>query len=388
MPLDLEEDMNKNFNKGLRVTLLLTILLINLGLENVQTVYAAAPSNDNWGPTTAYPLTETDVPFSQTVNIDEATIQTGELAVNQTCDGKLLALGTNSIWYKYTPGVTKYISFDTVGSTIGGTNELDTYIAVWTGNAINTLTLFGCDDDNDLGYTSQISFTAQAGTTYYIQVAKYKCTQTSCSSPEPACTIGDDCNVKLNVKFQTFVDVSPTYWSFDFIERLYSAKVTAGCNAAPLQYCPTAAVSRAQMAIFLLRAKYGPTYTPPPPSGVFQDVPTNHWAAAWIEQLAVEGITAGCSATPKLYCPDSAVSRDQMAIFLLRAKHGSSYAPPSPSGVFQDVPTNHWAAAWIEQLAVEGITAGCSATPKLYCPASGVSRDQMAVFLVRNFSLP
>jgi hypothetical protein len=77
-----------------------------------------------------------------------------------------------------------------------------------------------------------------------------------------------------------------------------------------------------------------------------------------------------------------------MAIFLLRARHGSDYIPPKASGVFQDVPADYWAADWIEQLTAEGITSGCSVTPKLYCPSSPVTRAQMAVFLVRNFNLP
>ena len=75
-----------------------------------------------------------------------------------------------------------------------------------------------------------------------------------------------------------------------------------------------------------------------------------------------------------------------MAVFLLRAKHGSAYSPPAASGVFGDVPTDHWAAPWIEQLAAEGITAGCGSGN--YCPATPVTRDQMAVFLVRTFNLP
>ena len=76
-----------------------------------------------------------------------------------------------------------------------------------------------------------------------------------------------------------------------------------------------------------------------------------------------------------------------MAIFLLKAKHGSAYIPPPASGDFVDVPTSHWAAAWIEQLAAEGITGGCSTTPKQYCPSAVVTRDQMAVFLARAFNL-
>jgi hypothetical protein len=191
-----------------------------------------------------------------------------------------------------------------------------------------------------------------------------------------------------DVSLYTFQDVPPDYWSSSFIERLYGAGVTNGCNTLPMMYCPTSTVTRDQMAIFLLRGKHGSSYTPPIPTGVFTDVPTNYWSAAWIEQLAAEGITLGCSVSPKQYCPTTSVTRDQMAVFLLRAKYGSSYVPPKATGIFQDVPPNHWAADWIEQLAAEGITSGCSVSPKLYCPATPVTRDQMAVFLVRNFSLP
>jgi hypothetical protein len=77
-----------------------------------------------------------------------------------------------------------------------------------------------------------------------------------------------------------------------------------------------------------------------------------------------------------------------MAVFLLRAKYGSGYVPPAASGVFADVPVGYWAAAWIEQLAAEGVTGGCNTNPLQYCPSNPVSRDQMAVFLVRNFNLP
>jgi hypothetical protein len=186
----------------------------------------------------------------------------------------------------------------------------------------------------------------------------------------------------------TFSDVPNTYWAWQYIEQLYTAGITSGCSTSPLMYCPSQTVTRDQMAVFLLRAKHGSGYLPPEATGVFQDVPTDYWAASWIEQLTVEGITSGCSVTPKLYCPSQTVTRDQMAVFLLRARHGSGYLPPEATGVFQDVPIDYWAASWIEQLTAEGITSGCSVTPKLYCSTTPVARDQMAVFLVRNFSLP
>ena len=77
-----------------------------------------------------------------------------------------------------------------------------------------------------------------------------------------------------------------------------------------------------------------------------------------------------------------------MAIFLLRSKYGASYRPPGVDGNtgFTDVEPGYWAAAWIKQLVAEGITAGCGNGN--YCPASQVTRAQMAVFLVRAFNLP
>jgi hypothetical protein len=72
------------------------------------------------------------------------------------------------------------------------------------------------------------------------------------------------------------------------------------------------------MAVFLLRSKYGTSYTPP---GIgagtgFGDVQPDYWAAAWIKQLVTEGITTGCGNGN--YCPENPVTRAQMAVFLVR----------------------------------------------------------------------
>jgi len=182
-----------------------------------------------------------------------------------------------------------------------------------------------------------------------------------------------------------FVDVPSSYWSWNYIERLYNAGITGGCGSSPLIYCPEDTVTRSQMAIFLLRSEHGSVYIPPNASGtLFGDVPASYWAADWIEQLAAEGITSGCGVG--IYCPETPVTRAQMAVFLLRAKHGSTYTPPAATGVFTDVPANYWAVAWIEQLAAEGITSGCGSG--VYCPDQSVMRAQMAVFLVKTFNLP
>jgi len=168
------------------------------------------------------------------------------------------------------------------------------------------------------------------------------------------------------------------------IARLSANKVTAGCGNG--NYCPTDGATRAQMAVFLLKSKKGLCYTPPPATGtVFSDVPSNSFAAAWIEALAAHEVTGGCGGG--MYCPNSTVTRAQMAVFLLKMLEGSGYAPPAcVTATFSDVPCSNPFAPWVEELVKRGITAGCGGG--LYCPNNPVTRGQMAVFLSSTFGLP
>jgi hypothetical protein len=180
-----------------------------------------------------------------------------------------------------------------------------------------------------------------------------------------------------------FLDVPAGHWAGDWVEALYTDDVTMGCAMEPPVYCPEASVTRAQMAIFLMRAKHGEEYVAPAGQGLFGDVPESHWAAGWIEALVAEGMAAGCGGGN--YCPEAPVTRAQMAVFLIRATRGAS-AVPAASGVFGDVAPSYWAAAWIEELVALGITVGCGGGS--YCPEAPVTRAQMAIFLIRAFELP
>ncbi len=181
--------------------------------------------------------------------------------------------------------------------------------------------------------------------------------------------------------FADFLDVRHAHLFHDSIEIVFRHGITVGCGGG--KYCPNDSVSRQQMAVFLLKAMHGSTYTPPPCQGAFIDVPCPSLFADWIEQLAAEGITGGCGGGN--YCPTAPVRRDQMAAFLLKAEHGSSYVPPVCQGVFTDVACPSLFADWIEQLAAEQITGGCGGGN--YCPQNANTRGQMAVFLVKTFGL-
>jgi uncharacterized repeat protein (TIGR03803 family) len=182
--------------------------------------------------------------------------------------------------------------------------------------------------------------------------------------------------------FSDFLDVPQADIFHADVEKVFRNGITAGCGGG--DYCRNSPVTRAQMAVFLLKGEHGSAYLPPACAGTFGDVPCPGQYATWIEQLSAEGITAGCGAGN--YCPGDSVTRAQMAAFLLKAEHGSSYVPPACAGTFGDVPCPSQYADWIEQLSAEGITGGCGAGD--YCPGNPASRGQMAVFLVKTFGLP
>ena len=182
-----------------------------------------------------------------------------------------------------------------------------------------------------------------------------------------------------------FLDVPAAHQFYDFVTRLVSNGVTVGCGGG--LYCVTDPTTREQMAVFLIKARLGFCFTPPPATGtVFADVPASSIYAAWIEELERQGLTAGCGGGN--YCPDASVTRAQMAVFLLNTAFGPGYVPPTPTGtVFDDVPLGSFGDEWIEDLVGRGITAGCSITPPLYCPLNPITRGQMATFITITFAL-
>jgi parallel beta-helix repeat protein len=221
--------------------------------------------------------------------------------------------------------------------------------------------------------TNQLSFDAGApGTSMLLSVTE---TNAGCTSPVASTVVQVD-----------FLDVPPGDLFHDYVVAVARAGITAGCSGG--NYCRNDPVTRAQMAVFLLKGKYGASYIPPVCQSVFQDVQCPSTFANWIEQLYAEQITSGCSASPLLYCPGDPVTRQQMAVFLLKTEHGSAYDPPDCEEVFDDVPCDNPFAEWIEQLYEEQVTGGCSASPLLYCPANPNTRGQMAVFLTKIFDLP
>ncbi len=182
---------------------------------------------------------------------------------------------------------------------------------------------------------------------------------------------------------RSFSDVPETQPFYKFIETLFHNSITAGCNNAA--YCPGDSIRRYQMSVFLLKAAHGAGYQPPSCTGMFSDVPCPGPFTDWVEEVAAEGIIEGCDNTH--FCPNVTVTRAHMAKYLLKAALGSDYLPAPAVGLFGDVPATDPRAPWIEDLYNRQITAGCSASPLLYCPDNANNRGQMAVFVDKTFGL-
>ena len=199
----------------------------------------------------------------------------------------------------------------------------------------------------------------------------------------------EDCDVTTHdpkvfqPKRRRYSDVPADHWALTWIEKTYETGIMTGCDLYPLRFCPEDPVTRAAVAEFLLKTKYGKDFEPPPASGtVFNDVPVDHPFAGWIEKSYADGLTSECSTDPPLYCPDHPLSRAEAAVFLVHLVHGPAYNPPPPTGkVFQDVPATYWAAKWIEQLHRDDLAAGSSTDPALYRSDDPTTRAEMAVFL-------
>jgi hypothetical protein len=114
----------------------------------------------------------------------------------------------------------------------------------------------------------------------------------------------------------------------------------------------------------------------------FLDVPQSYIYHGAIEKVFRAAITSGCGGGN--YCATQLVTRDQMAVFILRGEHGGTYNPPAATGtVFSDVTTSTPFAKWMERFGAEGISTGCGGgSPPPYCPSLDVTRNAMAKFLL------
>ena len=184
----------------------------------------------------------------------------------------------------------------------------------------------------------------------------------------------------------SFPDVPSTNPFYPFIENLFTTASPAAARGGG--YCPASNVTRAQMAVFLLKARWGSVLPAAPATGTgsSRTFPRSNPFARWIEELVARGRhrrlrrRALLPGQPRHAAADGGIPAEDVCSARptcpTRAPATSTTCPaPSP---FAD---------WIEDLAGRASPAGCQATPPALLPAEPVLRQQMAAFLVKTFGL-
>jgi hypothetical protein len=192
-----------------------------------------------------------------------------------------------------------------------------------------------------------------------------------------------------------FSDVPPSAPYYSAVAALARNAITGGCGSG--NYCFGSAVTRENMAVFLEKAIRGASFVPPncqhmypsaPGYNKFTDVSDGSLTCPFIAQLVADGITGGCTSTT--FCPTSATSRAQMAIFVIAALWGNSLVVPTASCPFPfvDVTCPSVTANYVlEATSTESIMVHCQTGSTYFCPSDPVTRADMATFIVNGFNL-
>ncbi len=191
----------------------------------------------------------------------------------------------------------------------------------------------------------------------------------------------------------SFDDVSPDSYAYPYIEAIYDAGVTSGCEAN--KFCPDQTITRAQGAAMVHFAQGWPDEVPAT-GPTFSDIDTEAYYYEAVETLHQRCVTDGCGGDE--FCPGQSLTRAQGAAFVSRAFNLDDSNPcavpggcsPQPAfdaqnSLFSDFPTDEFGYDEAELIYDEGITQGC--TDEEFCPKCPTTRRQMVSFLVRGLDL-
>lgn len=172
-----------------------------------------------------------------------------------------------------------------------------------------------------------------------------------------------------------FKDVSENYWAYPAIKELTDEQIILGYTDGTFK--PHAAVTRAQSAMFIVRALDIPTTEYANPG--FSDVSTKTSGYAEIAALVDMGVLSKA----KKFNPSEPATRGQMAKMLALAFElkGTS----NKTNNFKDVSVNNSFYPFINALVANGVTEGTAIDR--FGTYDNVTRVQMAVFIKKILDL-
>ncbi len=134
-------------------------VMVVLGVMALMAPAFAQPTNDDLAAATGV----TSLPFTETLETTDATVEPGEpVEGDEFCPPR-----GSTVWYALTLDTTQPVSVNTSGS------DYDTTLAVYTGSGFGGLSFVDCNDDTFFGLEAALTFEAEAGVTYLVQVGSF-----------------------------------------------------------------------------------------------------------------------------------------------------------------------------------------------------------------------
>jgi hypothetical protein len=157
-----------------------------------------------------------------------------------------------------------------------------------------------------------------------------------------------------------FTDVEiAEYWCPHF-QKLKAEKIIVEAVDSSGIIKPNDSVTRARLALWLGRMKYGGVgiYNPPAcTTKPFPDIEISHWACPYIKKLKDDNIIGGYS--DGTFRPHEIVNRTTISVLLIKTLYGGSYNPPAcTTKPFTDVEINFWACPFIKKMKDDNILTG------------------------------
>lgn len=153
-------------------------------------------------------------------------------------------------------------------------------------------------------------------------------------------------------------------------------------------YCPEYTLTRAEMSVFIERGLHGASFLPPTNVLITFNDTINHWARYWIESLRADGITAGCG-NNNFCPDTTIKNEEMAVFLLRSKFGASYVPPPATGTLFADMTNpSYWATSWAEAAYQNGVMPACSTSPLNFCPSHMITRAEMAMYVVMTFNLP
>lgn len=199
-----------------------------------------------------------------------------------------------------------------------------------------------------LGHGAGFEHHADSDATMYVSLGVHPSRGAAISTTDKACASFD---------YHTFLDVPYSYFAWRFVEAAHNAGVMDPCSSG--NFCPNDQVTRGSMALLLLKAKEGSSYVPPAcTTATFNDVPCSDPLAPWVEELVRRGVTAGCG-NGNYCPTSPVTRAQMAVFLIKTLEGPSFVPPSCTTPPFNDVPCSSPFAPWVKVITDRGITAGC-----------------------------